>query len=59
MAQYLRTVGSVGGVALGMLNGLLPCGLVYLALISSVLYGEFSGMGQPALGRRPWVPYPP
>ena len=41
MAQYLRSRKLGGWAALGMLNGLLPCGLVYLALISSVATGSF------------------
>ena len=41
MAQYLRSRKLGGWAALGMLNGLLPCGLVYLALISSVAAGSF------------------
>ena len=41
MGQYLRSKKLSGWAALGMLNGLLPCGLVYLALISSVATGSF------------------
>lgn len=41
MAQYLRSRKLGGWAALGMLNGLLPCGLVYLALISAVAAGSF------------------
>lgn len=41
MAQYLRSRKLGGWAALGMLNGLLPCGLVYLALISSIATGSF------------------
>ncbi len=39
MAAQLRSRRLSGWVALGTLNGLLPCGLVYLALISSVAMG--------------------
>ena len=41
MGQYLRSRTLSGWAVLGMLNGLLPCGLVYLALISSVATGSF------------------
>ena len=34
-----------GWLLLGMLNGLLPCGMVYLALISSVATGSILGGG--------------
>lgn len=41
MGLYLRSRSLRGWTALGMLNGLLPCGLVYLALISSIATGGF------------------
>ncbi|GHB71607.1 sulfite exporter TauE/SafE family protein [Persicitalea jodogahamensis] len=40
MAAQLRSQKLHSWAALGMLNGLLPCGLVYLALISSVATGS-------------------
>ncbi len=40
MAAQLRSKKFHGWAALGMLNGLLPCGLVYLALISSIATGS-------------------
>ncbi|WP_373514332.1 sulfite exporter TauE/SafE family protein [Persicitalea sp.] len=40
MAAQLRSKRLHGWAALGMLNGLLPCGLVYLALISSIATGN-------------------
>jgi uncharacterized protein len=40
MGQYLRSRKLSGWATLGMLNGLLPCGLVYLALISSIATGS-------------------
>jgi len=39
MGEMLRTRSLVSWFFLGILNGLLPCGLVYLALISSVATG--------------------
>ena len=39
MAEMLRSKSLPGWLFLGILNGLLPCGLVYLALISSVATG--------------------
>ncbi len=40
MATRLRSHKLSGQATLGMLNGLLPCGLVYLALISSIGTGS-------------------
>ncbi len=40
MAAQLRSQKLGGWAGLGMLNGLLPCGLVYLALISSIATGS-------------------
>ncbi|MPR32520.1 sulfite exporter TauE/SafE family protein [Cytophagaceae bacterium SJW1-29] len=39
MAQHLQSRKLSGWAVLGMLNGLLPCGLVYLALVSSIATG--------------------
>ena len=39
MAKMLRSKSLIGWFFLGILNGLLPCGLVYLALISSIATG--------------------
>ena len=43
MSQMLHSRKMFGWLMLGMLNGLLPCGLVYLALISSVATGSVAG----------------
>ena len=40
MGQMLKSRTLFSSMVLGMLNGLLPCGLVYLALISSVAAGN-------------------
>ena len=45
MSEMLRSRKLHGWFMLGMLNGLLPCGMVYLALISSVATGSISGGG--------------
>ena len=45
MSEMLRSRKLHGWFMLGMLNGLLPCGMVYLALISSVTTGSISGGG--------------
>ncbi len=45
MAAQLRSQQLRSWVALGMLNGLLPCGLVYLALVSSVATGDAGSGG--------------
>jgi sulfite exporter TauE/SafE len=39
LAKYLRSNHAGGWFLLGVFNGLLPCGLVYLALITSVATG--------------------
>jgi len=39
MASMLRSKSAPAWLALGILNGLLPCGLVYLALMSSLATG--------------------
>ena len=52
--QYMRNGNASGFLVMGALNGLLPCGMVYLAIASSLLNGEavssayfmmFFGMG--------------
>jgi sulfite exporter TauE/SafE len=43
MSVMLRSRKMHGWLVLGSLNGLLPCGLVYLALISSFATGSSSG----------------
>jgi hypothetical protein len=40
MAGLLHSRSVAGWVALGMLNGLLPCGMVYLAVVSAVAMGS-------------------
>lgn len=45
MSEMLRSRKMHGWLMLGILNGLLPCGLVYLALISSVATGSTVGGG--------------
>ncbi len=40
MTKLLQSRRSVGFLLLGILNGLLPCGMVYLALISSLATGS-------------------
>jgi sulfite exporter TauE/SafE len=42
MSKMIRNNHLKGRLILGLLNGLLPCGLVYLALISSVATGSFT-----------------
>lgn len=43
MARLLKSDNYLGWLSLGMLNGLLPCGMVYLALISSMATGSMTG----------------
>lgn len=45
MSEMLRSRKMHGWLGLGILNGLLPCGMVYLALISSVATGSIFGGG--------------
>lgn len=45
MGEKLRNPTSMGWFTLGIFNGLLPCGMVYLALISSVATGSMIGSG--------------
>jgi uncharacterized protein len=40
MKRVMRTPGATGVLALGMLNGLLPCGLVYEALLIAAASGR-------------------
>ncbi len=41
MALYLKRTGKLNRFVLGSLNGLLPCGLVYIALASANLHHSF------------------
>jgi sulfite exporter TauE/SafE len=43
MGAYIRKRGWGSSLMVGMLNGLLPCGLVYLALAGAALAGSASG----------------
>lgn len=43
LGRRLRSTSLMGMMALGVFNGLLPCGLVYMALISSVASGTVMG----------------
>ena len=45
MSQMLKSRKMHGWFLLGILNGLLPCGMVYLALVSSVATGSILGGG--------------
>ena len=45
MGEMLHRRTIHGWLFLGILNGLLPCGMVYLALISSVATGSMAGSG--------------
>lgn len=45
MTKALKKGNFSGILALGMLNGLIPCGLVYMALVSSVVTGSITGGG--------------
>jgi sulfite exporter TauE/SafE len=45
MGQMLHSRKMHGMLLLGILNGLLPCGMVYLALISSMATGSMAGSG--------------
>lgn len=45
MSEMLHSRKMYGLLMLGVLNGLIPCGLVYLALISSVATGSIAGGG--------------
>jgi sulfite exporter TauE/SafE len=45
MKKYLQKQGYTNNFILGLLNGLLPCGLVYFALVGALATGNtFSGM---------------
>lgn len=43
MSKVIRNNRLKRRLILGLLNGLLPCGLIYLALVSSVATGSFTG----------------
>ena len=45
MGEMLRSRKMHGWLLLGIFNGLLPCGMVYLALISSMATGSMAGSG--------------
>lgn len=45
LGKYLRSNNPGGWLLLGVFNGLLPCGLVYLALITSVATGTVANGG--------------
>ncbi|MHA4741889.1 sulfite exporter TauE/SafE family protein [Dyadobacter sp. MSC1_007] len=45
MGKALKRGNVSGTLVLGMLNGLIPCGLVYMALVSSVATGSVVGGG--------------
>lgn len=40
MSKYLRKQGYTNNFVLGLLNGLLPCGLVYFALVGAIATGH-------------------
>lgn len=44
LSKYLKRKSNISLLILGLLNGLLPCGMVWLAMAGAVAYGEiFSG----------------
>lgn len=65
MAKYLRKQGYANNFVLGLLNGLLPCGLVYFALVgalatghieSGILFMVMFGVGTlPVMILLPWI----
>ncbi|MCB9189875.1 MAG: sulfite exporter TauE/SafE family protein [Flavobacteriales bacterium] len=65
MGNYLRKQGYMNNFILGFLNGLLPCGLVYFALvgalstgsfINGILFMIFFGIGTlPVMILMPWI----
>lgn len=65
MGSYLRKQGYANNFMLGFLNGLLPCGLVYFALIGAlstgsffngILFMIFFGIGTlPVMILMPWI----
>lgn len=65
MGSYLRKQGYMNNFILGLLNGLLPCGLVYFALVGAlstgsflngVLFMIFFGIGTlPVMILMPWI----
>jgi sulfite exporter TauE/SafE len=65
MAKYLRKRGYTNNFVLGLLNGLLPCGLVYFALVgtlstghllSGIIFMTMFGVGTlPVMILLPWI----
>lgn len=65
MGNYLRKQGYMNNFILGFLNGMLPCGLVYFALIGAlstgsfingILFMIFFGIGTlPVMVLMPWI----
>lgn len=65
MGNYLRKQGYSNNFVLGLLNGMLPCGLVYFALIGALATGSFAhgilfmiffGIGTlPVMVLMPWI----
>ncbi len=65
MGKYLRKQGYTNNFVLGLLNGLLPCGLVYFALaaalitgsvLNGVLFMVLFGIGtMPVMVALPWI----
>lgn len=65
MGNYLRKQGYMNNFILGFLNGMLPCGLVYFALvgalstgsfINGILFMIFFGIGTlPVMVLMPWI----
>jgi uncharacterized protein len=50
IGKWMQRRGFAGTFAVGVLNGFLPCGLVYMAVVGALSTGEiFSGMGYMAL----------
>jgi len=65
MSKYLRKQGYTNNFVLGLLNGLLPCGLVYVALAAALITGSvlngilfmiLFGIGtMPVMVALPWI----
>ena len=65
MGNYLRKQGYMNNFILGLLNGMLPCGLVYCALVGAlstgsfvngILFMIFFGIGTlPVMVLMPWI----
>lgn len=50
IGRWLKSRGGAGAFTVGLLNGLLPCGLVYMAVVGALSTGHwFSGMMYMAL----------